>query len=310
MGYMVIGVTGGCGYVGSALLPKLDRIASAVDFIDIKKPSPALLANLNPKKFRYLPIDVADKATFSEVASRYDVIVHFAALVGYPACMKDPELAVRSNVETTENVMRFKRKDARVLFSSTISNYGAHSGQVDETTPTQPNSIYGTTKTQAENWVLSGPENIVFRFAGAFGVAPVMRNDNLIHDFVGRAVAGETLSIYESHFVRQFVHVEDMVGAVVHTIQNWDRMQGNIYNVGNPEIEITKRQLVETIAELYDFEFKFENSGTDAEKRNYPVSFQKLMKTGFKPKMALRPAVEELIRYYQLCNAQGVSHVG
>jgi nucleoside-diphosphate-sugar epimerase len=296
---MKIGVTGACGYVGSALIPHLGKLATQVDLIDLKNPPPTLSSKLNPAIYRFVQMDVANPSAFAEVAKDYDIIIHLAALVGYPNCNKDPLLAERWNVLTTENVLRFKRKDASVLFSSTVSNYGSQSSIVDEKTPTLPNSVYGHTKKKAEQMILNGPGNIIFRFAGAFGVSACMRNDNLIHDFVSRATSGDTLSVYESHYLRQFIHVQDMAGAIVFAVQNWDQMAGNIYNVGNPAIEITKRDLVEIIARNCDFEYRFENSGTDIEKRNYPISFKKILNLGFHPQMALEPAIIELVRYYQ-----------
>lgn len=296
---MIIGVTGGCGYIGSVLLPRLGEYADSIEIIDIKKPQPSLISRLTPPKFRYVNVDVADEMAFSKIAAKYDVIIHLAGLVGYPACAKDPELAYRCNVKTTENIMTFKRKASRVLYSSTISNYGEQHGQVDESTPLRPTSVYGETKKRAEDLVLADRRSIVFRFASAFGVAPVMRFDNLIHDFVGRAVKENSLSIYESHFIRQFVHVEDMSDAIIHAIKHWDKMEGNIYNVGNPEVELTKRELVETIARHYTFQYRFEASGSDPEKRSYPISFKKILSTGFKPTKNLEAGITELIHYFE-----------
>ncbi len=305
---MIIGVTGGCGYIASQLLPQLSTWAGKIEFLDIRKPDVKLLAGLNPQKYRFIQMDISDAESFQKVATRYDVIIHLSALVGYPACNENPELAERYNVIATENVMKFKKKHCPVLFASTISNYGPHSGIVDESTPVQPLSLYSDTKIRGEKLVLSQPGNIVFRFAGAFGVAPVMRHDNLIHDFVSKAVSGETLSIYESHFLRQFVHVNDMVGAILFALKHWEHMQNEIFNVGNPKIEITKRDVVEMISRFIAFEHRFENSGNDAEKRNYPVSFEKIMKLGFRPRMELAPAIAELITHYQN-DSEETSHV-
>jgi nucleoside-diphosphate-sugar epimerase len=151
---------------------------------------------------------------------------------------------------------------------------------------------------------MSEPQNIVFRFAGAFGVSPQMRHDNLIHDFVHQATSGKPLAVYESHFIRQFVHVRDMVGAILFAMSNWDKMQGNIFNVGNSNTEVTKRQLVERIAKHFPFEYRFDNSGTDLEKRDYPVSFEKITQLGFKPQVDLDAGLIELINYYGSSHSQ------
>jgi nucleoside-diphosphate-sugar epimerase len=296
---MIIGVTGGCGYVGSKLLPELAERAERVEYLDIKPPTIALLQTLSPSKFKYVRTDVSDPRQYEALGPRYDLVIHLAALVGYPACNQDPDLAERWNVTATRNVVTYQKTSARVLLSSTISNYGAQTGKVDETTPVAPNSVYGTTKKTAEDLVLAESANIVFRYAGAFGLAPVMRRDNLIHDFISRATQGEPLSVYESHFIRQFIHVEDMVGAICFAVDHWDRLKGHIYNVGNPEVEITKRDLILTMARHFDFQYEFAETGSDVEKRNYPVSFQKFIGAGFTPKRSLDSAISELIHHYQ-----------
>lgn len=295
---MFVCVTGGTGYIGSVLLPQLVRRGFLVDYFDLKPPVPQLVSQLPPNRAKFISMDVADQEKFREYAPQYDVFIHLAALVGYPACNREPEMAVRSNVETTQSILSTKRKSARVLYTSTISNYGTQSGPVDENTIATPNSVYGETKKKAEDLVLSQPQNIVFRYAGAFGLSLNMRTDNLIHDFARRAATGERLSVYESHFIRQFIHVNDMVAAILHALDNWNALQGNIFNVGNPAIEITKKDLVERMARFCSFEYAFENSGSDAEKRNYPISFQKFINTGFTPRQTLDTALPELIEYF------------
>lgn len=296
---MKVAVTGGCGYIGSVLLPKLQFLVNEVDVVDLKKPPPALLNSLNPKQYHFHNIDVSDPSTVKSVVSRSDFIIHLAALVGYPACNRDPELAVRCNVHGTQTLLGSKRPSTPLLLTSTISNYGPQNGSVDEQSELRPTSVYGETKKRAEELVRKESHHIIFRYAGAFGLSPTMRHDNLVHDFVSKAATGQCISVYESHFVRQFIHVDDMADAVVFALTHWGKLQGETYNVGNPEIEITKRQLVERIAECKTFPYKFENSGSDLEQRNYVVSFNKFTQAGFHPHRNLDAGICELIRHYE-----------
>ena len=295
---MQIVVTGGCGYVASNLLPALSPFADRIDFIDVKKPTLELQRRLNTKQYSYIQLDLTDETKVRKVISRYDFIIHLAALVGYPACQKHPDLAEKSNVKTTETIIRTMGKKARLLFASTTSNYGDQINLVDEGTPAKPNSLYGTTKMHAENLVQELDEFTIYRFAGAFGCAPIMRHDNLIHDFICRAINGEFLEIYESHFIRQFIHIQDMANSIVFAIQHWDRVRGNLFNVGNPQIEITKKEIVQRIARVFPFPFRLEGVGADLEKRNYRVSFEKILKAGFQPQKHLDEGIRELIDYY------------
>jgi len=310
---MIIGITGGCGYVASILGPLLARRVDQVDLIDIRPPVNEVAKLFSTKRCAYLKADVSQAETMKEIAARYDVIIHLAALVGYPACKENPELARQSNVVTTENVMRFKKKNARVIYASTISAFGDQPDDVlvTETTPVHPNSIYGQTKREAELVVLANkPNGTVLRFAGSFGFAPQMRHDLLIHDFACKAAAGERLSIYENTFVRQFIHVRDMAEALIFTLDHGNQMGGEVFNVGNPRVEITKRDLVQQIAKQCPFPYEFEESGKDLEKRNYRVSFKKMLSVGFTPRMTLDAGLRELIPYYKQSLPKELANVG
>lgn len=297
---MRIAITGGSGYLGSVLVPHLIHRAEVVDIIDLQPPSPAAAGQVDGIKCRYYCRDAADPRSMSRLVPTYDVIIHLAALVGYPACDKDPDLAFRCNVTTTRTLLQSLKPGARLLLASTTSNYGAQPGLVDEETPLNPTSIYGKTKQRAEQLTLQAGPHVVYRFAGAFGGSPRMRGDLLVHDFVRKAVLDGVISVYESHFVRQFIHVQDMARSIAFAVDNWSALAGRVFNVGNPEIEITKRDLVESIAKLVPFEARFESSGTDQERRNYPISFRRILDAGFRPRVTLETGLEELVRHYRL----------
>ncbi len=298
---MRIGVTGGSGYIGCVLIPKLLTIADTVDCFDIRPPTPAILRTVAPGRFRFHHMDVADKFAFRPFGHQFDYIVHLAAVVGYPACNKQPDLAHRSNVVTTESVMESKGPKTGVLFSSTVSVYGDQPGaRVNEESPTAPNSTYGQTKQSAEKIVMSDPYSIVLRFAGAFGASPQIRRDNLIHDFCFKALAGEPIAIFEKHFLRQFIHIQDIVDAIIFAIRNWGALQGAIYNVGNPNVEMTKGDVIQCIGRFIKFAHRFDNSaGFDVEKRNYPISFEKFLSLGFSPKVSLETGIQEILDHYR-----------
>ena len=302
---MKIGITGGTGYVASILSPMIGN-RGTVELIDLRDPVQ------DSRPFSFHKMDISDPDTFREIAARYDVILHLAALVGYPACRANPKAAHQQNVVTTENVLRFRKPGAKVLLTSTISTYGdqPEGALVDELTEPHPNSVYGNTKKQAEDLVMKDPSNCVLRFAGAFGTSPRMRHDVLIHDFVHQATLATHLSIYEDHFVRQFVHVRDMANAILHCLDNWSELQGNIFNVGNPQVELTKRQLVETIAKVCPFPFRFDDSGKDLEKRNYRVAFRKFVAAGFRPRETLEDGIQELLNFYRHQSPKELAHAG
>ena len=299
---MRIGVTGGSGFLGSVLIPRLLVVADSVDSFDIRPPTATTLRSIDPGRFRFHHMDIADRFAFQPFGDKFDFVIHLAATVGYPACNRNPTLAVRSNVLTTNTIMDCKSPQTKVLLSSTISVYGDQAGsRVNEDSVTAPNSIYGKTKQDAENRVLRDPTSIVFRFAGAFGASPQMRRDNLIHDFCFKALAGEPIAIYESSFLRQFIHLSDMCNAMIFALRNWQSLQGQVYNVGNPDIEITKAQLIECMSRLIRFPYRFDNTaGCDIEKRNYPISFEKFRELGFSAATSLETGIHEIINHYRM----------
>lgn len=133
---MKITVTGGCGYVGSTLVPKLATLADEVRVLDINPP--ALRPEAFPNNVKHHQLDIADQANLKPLLQGSDLIIHLAAVVGYPACNKAPDIAVRCNVGGTTAVLRNKEKHAPVLFASTCSNYGEQNGLVTEDTPLNP----------------------------------------------------------------------------------------------------------------------------------------------------------------------------
>ena len=288
-----IAITGGAGYLGSVLLPALQSFRGRIDILDIRPPKVPL-----PSRCRYLPFDLSDPSLIKEAIPDYDFIVHLAGLVGFPACAKSPELAVKNNLTSTEHLMRFKRKDTPLLLASTVNNYGGLNALVDERTPVGGASIYSETKIQAERRVMDCPRSIVFRFSSSFGVSPSMRDDLLVHDFVWRAVRKERLSLYEADTYRQFIHVEDMVASLLFALNHPAKMAGEIFNVGSSELELTKKELARAIQEFIPLAFDCDHSQSDPEKRHFRVSFKKIESVGFKAQASLAKTLPQLVSYY------------
>ena len=295
---MIVGVTGGCGYIGSVLLPLICQWGPDVEALDIRPPHESVLALIPKGKLTFRPTDVTQLESLRPYVDKYDVIFHLAGMVGYPACSESPFLAHQLNVTSTENLMKLKRPEAKLLLASTPSVYGDQQRAVDELTPPAPNSIYGTTKRQAEEIVMADRKSIIYRFASAFGMSPVMRHDNMVHDFVSRAVMGEMISVYESHFYRQFIHVQDIAASLLFALTYWDKMEGQIFNVGTSNLEFTKRELVTLIARQIPAKYFLDESGNDAEKRHYRMNFKKLANLGFKPRLTIDEGIAELAEYY------------
>lgn len=295
-------ITGGAGYIGSVLtetLLNLDYEVSVLDNLVYKQTSIAPFA-YNPK-FRFIHGDVTDQATLKPLIKNHDVIIPLAAIVGMPACTLHPELAVKVNYEQVKNIVEWSSKDQRILIPNTNSQYGSSTEVITEDSPFKPLSLYAETKCDAEKAVLDSGNGIALRLATVFGMSYRMRTDLLVNDFVYKALTDGYLVLFESHFIRNYIHIRDVANAFLFMITNYDRCKNNAYNVGLSSANLTKLQLAEAIKQQVDGLVIVQNNfKQDFDQRNYLVSNSKIESLGWKPLFSLEQGIQELIKGYQL----------
>lgn len=303
---MRIVVTGGAGFIGSVLVPRLLAAGHDVLVLDNLMFGPhAILPLFIHRNFSFAEVDVTDRAALAPHLRGADVVVHLAALVGYPLCKKLPRQAREVNVDGAMNVAELAPADARILYASTGSNYGEVVGVCTEDTPLNPLSLYGETKTRAEQIFLDRNDTISLRFATAFGIAPRLRLDLMINDFAWQAIHNRYMVIYEKHFRRTFIHIQDIAGAMHHMIEQWDRMEHRVYNVGHNSMNYTKEEIVMLLKERTEFLVHFAEIGTDEDKRDYEVDYSRIHATGFEIEVDIQRGLDEVIgalRYLKIRN--------
>ncbi|MDP6446103.1 MAG: NAD(P)-dependent oxidoreductase [Pirellulaceae bacterium] len=290
-------VTGGAGFVGSVLTPQLLEAGyETVVFDSLRGGGNSLLPWFRHPSFEFIRGDVRDPDAVRAGVAGCDAVVHLAAIVGYPACRKFPEEAQQTNVDGVRNVVAALDGAQSLVYASTGSNYGQLDETCTEDSPLNPLSHYGVTKTEAERITLERDRSTALRFATAFGVSPRMRLDLLVNDFVRMAVIDKQIICYERHFRRSFVHVTDMGRAIIFALNQMDDMTGRPFNVGHESMNLTKEQIARKIQEFVPFYLHFAEIGTDADKRDYEVSYDKIRRLGFETKMTLDEGIRELIR--------------
>ena len=297
-------VTGGAGYLGSVLCEHLLHRGYQVTVVDNLMYGQHSLLHLcaNPR-FEFVFGDVRDEGLMRLLLKEADVVIPLAAVVGAPACDRDPWLARSVNWESVQLLNRFRNSSQLVVYPNTNSGYGTKSGDAfcTEDTPLDPLSLYGQTKVQAEAELLNSPNTITLRLATVFGMSPRMRLDLLVNYFVYAAVTEGYIVIFEKDFKRNYLHIRDVADCFVHCIENADRMVGRPYNVGLDAANLSKAELALKIKEYHpNFYIHFSEVGSDPDKRNYIVSNQRLLQAGFKARRTLDDGIQELLKGYRL----------
>lgn len=309
---MKVFITGGAGYIGTTLIPILLNEGYEITVFDslMFNNGDKLLPYIGNDKFKFVKGDIRDEELLSKHIKGNDVVIHLAALVGFPICRERGEKeSYDVNTNGTRIVIKNMDPNQYLLFGSTGSNYGEVKGICTEDTPLNPLSIYGKTKTEAEKLVMTRPNSTAFRFATAFGLSPRLRLDLLVNDLTHKAVTEGYAVIYESHFLRTFIHVKDIANVFNFAIKNMIKMKDNVYNVGSNNMNFSKKEVCELIkSRLPDTYFNYANVGEDVDKRNYKVSYDKLSKLGFETSIVLETGIEEIIKAYELIKMQTPYH--
>src|ERR1051326_608835 len=297
---MKVLVTGGAGYLGSVLCEHLLDAGHEVTVLDsLVFGQTSLFHHCANPKFDFVFGDARDEALLAKLLPKADVIIPLAAVVGAPACDRDPITAKSLNLDAIRILNRLRSKQQLVVYPNTNSGYGTKSGSqhCTEETPLEPISLYGTTKCEAERLLLDSPNAITLRLATVFGTSPRMRLDLLVNHFTYAAVTDRYIVLFEKHFQRNFVHIRDVADCFLHCIKNAGKMVGRPYNCGLDAANMTKEQLALKVKEhVPDFYIHFAEIGEDADKRNYVVSNQRLGEAGFEAKRSVDDGIRELLK--------------
>jgi len=321
-------ITGGAGYIGSVLTQKLmeaKKVWCNSDFINVNPNTKrewsgcigwnkvtvydSLMYGQTPltnycykDDFFFVKGDVRDEEKLRPLVEEADIIIPLAAIVGFPACDKDKELATRVNYEHVKFVLDNKKPDAKVIYPNTNSGYGVGEKETfcTEETPLNPVSHYGVTKCQAEDAVLQSG-GVSLRLATVFGVSPRMRLDLLVNDFTFKAYKDGYIVLFESDFRRNFIHVQDVALVFIKAIIAYKEMSGEAFNVGLSSANLTKLELAEKIKEqLPNFSIHCDEFASDPDKRDYIVSNEKLEKLGWHPFYGMDRGIAELIKCFSI----------
>jgi nucleoside-diphosphate-sugar epimerase len=306
-------VTGGAGYIGSVLVPKLLDLNYKVTVIDnfmYKQQSLAHVVRNN--NLRIIYGDVRDTNLMLENLSRADVILPLAAIVGAPACAKDPVTATSINKDSVLWLLEQLSESQQIVMPTTNSAYG--SGGIDnlcdELSPLSPLSQYAKEKVLIEEVLMQKQNATSLRLATVFGVSPRMRLDLLVNNFVYRAFKDKFVVLFEGHFKRNYVHVQDVADAFVFAINNYELVAGEIFNFGLSSANISKVELCQEIKlQVPDFVYLESPFSKDPDQRNYVVSNRKIESAGLTARINLKEGINELLKGMGMFNFNNFSNI-
>lgn len=307
-------VTGGAGYVGSGLLRELLLKGYNVTCIDnLLFGGESLLDIWHNKNFTFYKCDINDSQKLDEVflKNNFDGVIHLAAIVGDPACKINSDLAIKTNFESSKNLLE-KSKNSEVskfIFASTCSNYGKMDdpeAYVDENSKLAPVSLYAELKVKFEKYMLSEMKKIdgffptSLRFSTVYGLSPRMRFDLTVNEFTKDLVLGKELIIFGEQFWRPYCHVKDFSNAFITVLNSPnEKVAYNVFNVGDTKENYTKQMIVNEIKKvLPNSKIKYVKKNEDP--RDYRVNCDKIKKElGFKISMTVPDGIKEIKRVIQ-----------
>ncbi len=299
---MKVLITGGAGYLGSTLAEHLLTNGHTVTVLDnIMYKQLSLLHLFKREGFKFIYGDVRDTSLLLDAVKRHDVIIPLAAIVGMPACKANPQLAEDVNYKQIRNIVSVIRDNQQLILPNTNSQYGSSDSIITEESAFNPLSLYAKTKCDAEDAVLHNKKGVVLRLATVFGVSPRMRQDLLVNDFVYKAMVDGYLVLFEAHFKRNYIHVQDIARTFEFIMNNYDGCKGQAYNVGLSTANLSKLELAEKIKQhIPNLVIKQDEFSKDFDKRNYTVSNEKIEKLGWQPLYDLDYGIKQLIDAYQI----------
>lgn len=297
-------ITGGGGYIGNILTGVLLNNEFQVTVLDnLIHRQHGILEYCSYRNFEFVYGDVRNEELYFEQIKKADIIINLAAYVGMPLCDRFPLETKQVNQHSAEFLASIVTPDQLIIHANTNSGYGL--GQhiegkaiyCTEETPLTPISGYGKTKCAAEKAIMENGRNITFRLATVMGTSRKMRMDLLVNDFTYRAWNDKFIVLFESSFLRNFIHIRDVAEAILFGIKNQDVMRGQVYNLGNTSANVNKMDLCLAIKKhVPDFFITESPINKDPDQRNYIVSNEKLESLGWKPQYSLDDAIVEVLK--------------
>ncbi len=304
-------VTGGAGYVGSVLVPKLLAAGHKVRVLDLYIYGEGVLdAVRDDPGLTQIKGDLRDAALVEKSLAGVDAVIHLACISNDPSYELDPDLGRSINYDAAVQLYELSAKAGvrRFIFASSSSVYGVKEEEnVTEDLPLEPLTDYSKYKALFERYMQEhrrpGMVNLILRPATVCGWSPRLRLDLSVNILTNSAVSRGKITVFGGEQKRPNIHIEDMTDLYVKTLEYPDAaVDGRIFNAGwdnmkMKDIAATVKRVVEERMGRRDLPVV--TTPTD-DNRSYHVSSEKIRRElGFVASRHVKEAVADLVEAYK-----------
>lgn len=299
-------ITGGAGYVGSILTPKLLKKNYRVIVLDTLFFTNIGLENVksNPQ-LQIIEGDIRDNQTLKNSLKEVDAVIHLASISNDPSSDLDPKLTIEVNFEATLNLIKIAKENGvqRFINASTSSVYGIKdTPNVTEDLKLEPLTIYSKTKADAEPFVLKangdGFVTVNIRPATVCGYSPKMRLDLTVNILTMHALSKGKITVFGGDQKRPNIHIEDITDYYVQLLElPKEKIGGKTFNAGYENFTVI--EIAKMVKDIVGKNVEIEVTPSN-DNRSYHISSQKIEKElGLKPNKTIKDAVLDIKNAYQ-----------
>jgi nucleoside-diphosphate-sugar epimerase len=299
-------VTGGAGYVGAVLVPKLLAAGHHVKVLDLFVFGKHVLDGVKRHpRLKQIEGDLRDRAQLREIVPGCDAVIHLACISNDPSFELDPALGKSINYDCFEDLVAVSRDSGvqRFIYASSSSVYGIKATpNVTEDLPLEPLTDYSKYKALCEDVLLAarrpGFATLILRPATVCGWSPRLRLDLSVNILTNHAVNNRKITVFGGQQLRPNLHIDDMTDLYLETLR-WqvEAIDGKTYNAGCQNLKLIK--IAEIVKTIVGDDVEIVTTPTN-DLRSYHISSEKIRRElGWQPKRTIEDAVCDLVTAFQ-----------
>ncbi len=298
-------VTGGAGYVGAVLVPKLLQAGYQVKVIDLYLYGEDVLAAVkNHPGLEEIKGDIRDRLLLEKIIPGCDAVIHLACISNDPSFELDPNLGKSINYDAFLDLVDVAKNSGvkRFIYASSSSVYGIKETEnVNEDLPLHPLTDYSKYKALCEDVLLSKREpgfvTLILRPATVCGYSPRLRLDLTVNILTNHAVNNNKITVFGGQQKRPNIHIEDMTDLYIKSLQWSDEaIDGKIFNAGYENH--TVMEIAEMVRQAVGKQVEIVTTPTN-DNRSYHISSDKIkQELGFTPQHTIEEAIQDLVKAF------------